>query len=118
MLEFVSSYCPDFIICAISIALSSSWRDIVSKLSKCTESYATNRGLLSINTPPSYVSAHIRVIGAAPVFLVVLNTIMSLFNALDAATIHMSPRSVSYTLSLFMFIQSASVVCSGMHGSF
>ena len=80
----VSLYFPVFIHSASSIALSSSLRDIGSILSKCTESYATSRGLLSIKTPPSYSSALIRVIGAAPVFFVVLNISMFLFSALAA----------------------------------
>ena len=56
--------------------------------------------------------------GAAPVFVFVLNTSMFLFSALAANIMHMSPKSVSYTLSFFMFVQSSSVVFSGMHGSF
>ena len=51
-------------------------------------------------------------------FLLVLNTMISLFSALAAATMHISPNSVSYILSFFMCSQSACVVCAGINGSF
>ena len=60
----------------------------------------------------------LELLGLVQFFLFVLNTIISLFSALAAATMHISPNSVSYSLSLLMWSQSACVVCAGINGSF